>query len=197
MKLTNEFSVPVSVPEAWPLLLNVERIASCMPGAELVEKIDDDSYKGRVSVQLGPVALTFDGIAKFTEIDDAGRRACVSASGSDKKGRGGAHATVAFRLEPSGASSRVVIDTDLQLSGSIAQYGRASGLISEVAKELIRQFAENLAREIQKPAPVTETFQTASASVKAGPKPISGIGLAFRVIWTAIARRFRGLRARG
>ena len=142
MKLTNEFEVPVPVEEAWPLLLDVERIIPCMPGAELLERIGDSAYKGRVSVQLGPVLLTFEGVAKFVDIDQAARRARVEAQGTDKKGRGGAHATVVFALMPAGSSSRVVIDTDLQLSGSVAQYGRASGLITSIAKELVGQFAE-------------------------------------------------------
>jgi uncharacterized protein len=198
MKLANEFMVPVTVQEAWPILLDVERIVPCMPGAELVGKAGDGSYKGRVSVQLGPVALTFDGIAKFTEIDEPGQRARVTATGSDKKGRGGAHATVAFHLEPDGDSSRVLIDTDLQLSGSIAQYGRASGLISNVAKELIRQFAENLGKELRKPVAVTEVSGTIpEPDTAVGPKPISGIRLAIRIALTAIGRRLRQLVARG
>src|SRR5262245_46602265 len=114
-----------------------------MPGAEIIAQVDERTYKGRVSVRLGPVALAFEGIATFTEIDEAARRTRVEAQGADRKGRGGAHATIAMALVPHGATSRATIATDLQLSGSIAQYGRASGLISDVAKELVAQFAAN------------------------------------------------------
>lgn len=196
MNLSNEFTIPVGVQAAWALLLDVERIVSCVPGAELIERVGDDGYKGRVSVQLGPVALTFDGIAKFTEIDAAARRASLTANGTDRKGRGGAYAKATFHLEPSGASSRVLINTDLQLSGSIAQYGRASGLIAEVAKELIRQFAENLGKEIQKPAPAPDALPTpggAPPETRAPVKPISGFRLAVRIAAMAITRGFNRL----
>src|SRR5436305_10344385 len=108
--------------------MDIKRIAPCMPGAELSEVVDDKSYKGKIAVRLGPVALTFAGLVKFEEIDEANRTARVSAQGSDAKGRGGANAASVFRLEPSGSGSKVLVHTNLTLSGAIAQYGRGVGI---------------------------------------------------------------------
>jgi carbon monoxide dehydrogenase subunit G len=179
--------------------MDVERIASCMPGAEIVEVIDDKTYKGRVSVRLGPVALTFGGIAKFEMIDEAGRTARVSARGADPKGRGGADAKVTFSLGPDGDGdgTRVEINTDLQLSGSIAQYGRGAGMISDLATQLVGQFATNLNAQL-----AAENGDAALASdgpaeaIGTTPEeqpaaaPISGFSLGLRVLWNAVKRLF-------
>ena len=190
MKLINEFDIPLPPAQAWPLLLDVERIVTCMPGAALIERVADDSYKGRVSVRLGPVTLAFEGIAKFVTIDPVARIARVEAQGLDKKGRGGAHATVAFTIEPKGDISKVIIDTDLQLSGSVAQYGRASGVIVEVAKDLVRQFSNNLHRDIQAGG-AGAIGDAANHSAKAqtpveSPQAISGLELAARALWNTV-----------
>ena len=124
MDFDNSFEVPLPPDQAWKTLMDIERIAPCMPGAELTEIVDDKTFKGKVSVRLGPVALTFQGTATFEDIDDAVHTATVKAQGADAKGRGGANANVGFHLEPSDAGSSVKIHTDLQLSGSVAQYGR-------------------------------------------------------------------------
>ena len=191
VNLRNEFEIPIAVDEAWITLLDVERIVTCVPGAELVERTGKDAYRGRITVQLGPITIAFDGTANFTRIDERERCAWVHASGADKKGRGGAVAKVVFRLEPIGASSRVLIDTDLQLSGSIAQYGRASGLIADVAKELILRFAQNLRTEIQNPSPTATTPGAPSESAEhrdASAAPIPAVRLVLRVIAASIAR---------
>ena len=148
MKFDNSFDVSLPPEQAWSVLMDVERIAPCMPGAALTEMIDDKTFKGTVSVRLGPVALTFEGEANFEEIDDATYTATVKAQGRDPKGRGGANATVTFYLEPSDSGSKVLIKTDLTLSGSVAQYGRGVGMIQSVASQLIGQFAKALEIEI-------------------------------------------------
>ncbi|MDP6389004.1 MAG: SRPBCC family protein [Alphaproteobacteria bacterium] len=181
MKLENSFEVPSPPAEAWRVLLDIERIAPCMPGATLTEAVDDKTYKGEVSVRLGPVALTFSGTAKFEEIDDANHRALVKAQGSDSKGRGGANAEIAFRLEPFGDGSRVVVETDLVLSGSIAQYGRGVGMIQSVAGQLVGEFATNLEAELQK----------SEAAPAEAAKPISGLALMWRALLDAIRGIFR------
>lgn len=149
MEIENAFEVPLPPDRAWATLMDVERVAPCMPGAELTEVVDDRAFRGKVSVRLGPVALTFEGDAAFEEIDEAARTARIAARGSDAKGRGGAQAFVAFRLEPSDAGSKVTIRTDLQLSGSVAQYGRGVGMIQDLAGRIIGQFADNLAAAIE------------------------------------------------
>ncbi len=105
MEFDNSFEVPLPPAEAWKVLLDIKRIAPCMPGAELTEVVDQDTYKGKIGVRLGPVALTFAGIVKLEEIDDAKHTARVSAQGTDAKGRGGANAASLFRLEPTAGGS--------------------------------------------------------------------------------------------
>tara|TARA_Y100001934_G_scaffold275951_1_gene371479 strand:- start:3306 stop:3896 length:591 start_codon:yes stop_codon:yes gene_type:complete len=190
------FDVHVPVPQAWELLTDIEDIAPCMPGAELVEVLDDSAYRGNVSVRLGPVALTFDGIARFEEMDSDAYRARVSAQGSDKKGRGGATADIAFQLEPIDQGTRVLIDTDLTLSGSVAQYGRGAGMINELASQLVGQFADSLHEKIA--ASSTSGEPSADhAPAPASPKPISGLTLVIRSIWAPFSRSLKGLFGRG
>ena len=204
MEFDNSFEVPLPPAEAWKVLLDIERIAPCMPGAELTEIIDPETFKGKVSVRLGPVALTFQGQAKFEEVDEANQAAKVKAQGTDSKGRGGANANVNFRLEPTDAGSTVLIHTDLQLSGSVAQYGRGVGMIQDLASQIIGQFADNLRNQLEQ-SDASAASQTAEqpagteASTDAptpppapAAKPISGLSLGFRVLWNAIVRLFKG-----
>ena len=178
MEINNSFDVPLPPAEAWKVLMDIPRIAPCMPGAELTGVVDKDTYAGKVSVKLGPVALTFAGQVKFTEIDDVAHTARVKAQGKDSKGRGGANANVDFRLEPAGAGTRVLVKTDLSLSGAVAQYGRASGMIQDVAQALIGQFAANLKAQLA--ASTVQAVPTAPATEKIAPPPaqaISGVSL--------------------
>ena len=144
LELKNEFSVNMPIEEAWPMLLDVARIVQCVPGGELLEKLDARNFKGRVSVKLGPMLLTFEGNAKFIDIDEISRQVGIEARGTDKKGRGAAQAKVRLRLEPKGQSTNVLILTDMRLSGSVAQIGRASGLIEDVSRQIVESFANNL-----------------------------------------------------
>ena len=197
MKFENSFDISLPPAEAWPVLMDVERITPCMPGATLTELVDDKTFKGTVSVRLGPVALTFAGEASFEDVDDTEHTANVTAQGRDPKGRGGANATVAFRLEPSDTGSKVLIETDMTLSGSVAQYGRGVGMIQSVASQLIGQFAKALEEEIatvKSPGEVTETEVTpateeVSPAAGSEPQAISGFSLFF----AALAGWFKGL----
>src|ERR1700689_4915533 len=144
MEFDNSFDVPLSPAQAWATLMDIPRIAPCMPGAELTEIVDPQNYKGKIAVRLGPVALAFAGRAAFDSIDEGGRTARVTAQGSDAKGRGGANATATFRVEPSGEGAKVLIHTELMLSGAVAQYGRGVGMIQGTAAQNIRQVPTNL-----------------------------------------------------
>jgi carbon monoxide dehydrogenase subunit G len=192
MKFDNSFEVPLPPAQAWALLQDVQRIAPCMPGAELTEVIDARSFKGRVAVKLGPVALTFAGTARFEELDDTALVAKVKAQGTDQKGRGGANAVVGFALVPVPGGTRVDITTDVTLSGAVAQYGRGAGIIQAVAAELIGQFSERLRAMIAQDAPAT-----AEAPVAAPPTPeavpIGGFGL----LWRALMSWLRSIFGRG
>src|SRR5215475_745055 len=158
--------------------MDIKRIAPCMPGAELTEVLDDKTYKGKISVRLGPVALAFAGIVTFEELDNANHRARVKAQGTDAKGRGGANATASFRLEPSAAGSKVLVHTDLSLSGSVAQYGRGVGMIQATAAQIINQFAGNLKAQLAAtPAAAASRDASASAAPPAATRPISGFAL--------------------
>jgi len=211
MEFDNTFEVPLPPAQAWPVLMDIQRIAPCMPGAQLTEVVDATTYKGNIAVRLGPVALTFAGLVKFEEIDNANHTARVKAQGTDAKGRGGANAAASFRLEPAGAGSKVLVHTDLTLSGAVAQYGRGVGMIQATAGALMKQFADNLKKQLAAtPAAAPAAAATApasAASTAASPQPsspqpapsqapppaaapISGFSLMARVIWDAIMRLF-------
>jgi hypothetical protein len=197
VQFDNSFEVPLPPAEAWAVLTDIQRIAPCMPGAELTEVVDDRTYKGKIAVRLGPVALAFAGTVKFEEMDAAGRSARVKAQGNDAKGRGGANASASFRIEPAGTGSKVLVHTDLALSGSVAQYGRGVGMIQATAAAIMGQFANNLKAQLAERAPVSAAAAPASA-VSEPPrdrplaKPISGISLMAKILWDAIVGLFRG-----
>lgn len=194
MELKNELVVQAPLQQAWPLLLDVASIAECVPGGELVEKIDDRSFKGRVSVKLGPILLTFEGIANFTEIDEANHRTRVEARGSDKKGRGTAQADLVMQLIPNGAFTKVSIVTDLQLAGSVAQYGRASGLLAEVSQHLLDDFSENLNRRIRNsPAPGDVDNVGQHPVVTSTATPISAWTIVVRTLSSSLMRLLKKL----
>jgi uncharacterized protein len=151
--------VDLPVAEAWTTLLDIPSVAPCMPGAELIAVEDERTYRGRVKVKLGPVAVAFQGQARLAEVDAAARTVRVKASGSEMKGRGSAQADVQFRIQPDGAGSRVDIATDLALAGAVAQYGRAQGVIAETAQVIIDAFATNLQRQIAARHPAAATTE--------------------------------------
>ena len=196
MQIQSSFTVPVDAAAAWRLLLDVPRMARCMPGATLTEARADRSYAGDVAVKLGPVRLSFSGEARITDLDEAARRAKVEAKGSDTKGRGSAQAKLDFALVPDGAETRVEVTTDLQLTGSVAQYGRGAGLIKEVANQLVGEFAANLARDIaasemprtSAPPTVGKPMPTAPPERPAPPaaKPVSGLAILVKALRTLI-----------
>jgi len=198
VEFDNSFEVPVPVDQAWTLLMDIERIAPCVPGAELTEVVDERNYKGKISVKLGPVALTFNGQATFEEIDDAAQVARLAAKGSDTKGRGGAQAKVSFGLEPCETGSRVLIHTDLMLSGAVAQYGRGVGMVKDLAQHIISQFAANLEKNVigAQPAPAPEAGEAAPGEAAPPPQPAAPMqvgGLGLKVLWAAILRGIKGL----
>jgi carbon monoxide dehydrogenase subunit G len=141
-KIVNEFTVNRPIDEAWPIICDVERIAPCLPGAQL-EEIEGDVYRGKVKVKLGAVATEFAGEAQFVERDDTAHRAKLVAKGRDTKGRGNAAADIYAEAESlSPTSTRCVVTADLHITGKVAQFGR--GVMGDVSKKLIDQFATNL-----------------------------------------------------
>lgn len=141
-KLLNEFLVHRPIDEAWAVLTDVERIAPCMPGATLSE-IEGDVYRGMVKVKLGAISTAFKGEARFVERDDAQHRAVLHGEGRDTTGKGHADAMITATLESaSPTSTRCVVQTDLRVTGKVAQFGR--GIMADVSKKLMAQFATNL-----------------------------------------------------
>ena len=192
MKFDNTFALPLPVDSAWVLLLNVPRIAPYMPGAELVEIESDRSFKGKVSVRLGPVALAFNGRAVIESVDKDNHKARIKAQGADTKGRGGASAVVDFEVRPTAQGSEVVINTDLTLSGSIAQYGRGAGVIREVAAQLTREFAQTLQKQLSaESTPMAGPSSAPPASAAQEPRAISGLSLLFRALLAMLRNALR------
>ncbi len=156
MELTNDFRVEVPPSHAWAVLTDVERIAPCMPGAQLQE-VEGDEYRGIVKVKVGPITAQYKGAATFVEQDEAGGRLVLRAEGRDTRGQGNANATITATLAPDGDGTRVTVVTDLTVTGKVAQFGR--GVMADVSAKLLAQFVDCLHSTVlsgETAAPVTE-----------------------------------------
>src|SRR5687767_6656103 len=189
MELTNDFTVGVPVERAWAVLTDVERIAPCMPGAELHE-VEGDEYRGVVKVKVGPITAQYKGTATFVERDDAAHRAVLRAEGRDTRGQGNANATVTATLQADGDGTRVEVVTDLAVTGKVAQFGR--GVLADVSAKLLGQFVERLEADVltgEEPAwaPAAPAVDAEEAPVPS-PSP-SGNGSATPQPEPAVVRR--------
>ena len=144
MHIQNRFEVPMPPARAWPFLMNLPSTVPRFPGAELVEQVDADNYKGRVTLKLGPVAMVFNGRISIDDRDEHAHSATVKATWTESRGRGSAVTVTRFAMRPDGAGTAVHIETDVQLAGQVAQYGRGVGVIAEISAQLISKFAENV-----------------------------------------------------
>lgn len=146
MKLENTLSIPVAVEDAWRVLLDVERVAPCVPGATLTAS-DGDEHQGRIKVKLGPIGLTYNGTVTFLSRDERSRVVVLEAGGREARGNGTAKALVTCRLTDAGGDrTDVYVETELKVTGKPAQFGR--GTLAEVSGALMDRFAENLAAEL-------------------------------------------------
>jgi uncharacterized protein len=145
MELTNEFRVAAPADVVWRALTDVERIAPCMPGAEL-QSVEGDEYRGVVKVKVGPITAQYKGAARFASRDDDAHRAVLEAEGRETRGQGNASATITAQLAPDGDATTVSVVTDLKVSGRVAQFGR--GVLADVSAKLIDQFADCLADKL-------------------------------------------------
>lgn len=211
MEIRHAFDVPVPVDTAWDVLLDVERVAPCLPGAT-VHSVDGDDFTGQVKVRLGPISLTYRGTARFVERDRAQRLAVVRARGRDVRGNGTAAAEVRMQLEEKGDTTAVTLDTTLDVTGRPAQLGRT--LIADVGDQLVQQFASALAHQIERDGPPadarpgagssdTAALHAVNASSRAShgstpppAKPVGVIGLLARVLSRRMRRMVRGLTRR-
>jgi carbon monoxide dehydrogenase subunit G len=196
MELEHSFSVPVPVERAWNVLLDVERVAPCMPGATL-DSVDGDTISGRIKVKVGPIQMTYAGTAKFTEKDQAAHVVVLEAAGKETRGAGTAAASVRSELAADGESTKVTVHTTLNVTGKPAQFGR--GVMAEVGGKLIGIFATNLAAMLaaSEPAPApaaSAPAATAPLSAATGPGsetdealPIDVLNLSTRA-WSNLRR---------
>ncbi|QEH79176.1 hypothetical protein EIK56_13845 [Sphingomonas sp. C8-2] len=149
MRFQYSFRLPVPVEQAWPVLLDLRRVAPCMPGAA-IESVDGDDYVGRMKVKIGPIEMAYRGDLRFLERDDAARIVKVEGIGKEVRGGGGAKALVTMRAAADGAGSMISIDSEYSLSGKAAQFG--TGMIDEIAGKLMKEFVARLERLLQAPA---------------------------------------------
>ncbi|MFF0775396.1 SRPBCC family protein [Nonomuraea wenchangensis] len=148
MRFEHEFTVPVPVEQAWAVLLDVERIAPCLPGATL-DIYEGDEFTGRMKVKVGPITVTYRGSARFEDVDKDSRSLTIQASGKEARGSGTASATVKARLTPREESTAVTVETTFNVTGRPAQFGR--GVMAEVGSRLLDRFAANLAELLSEP----------------------------------------------
>ena len=150
MKLENEFTVPASVETAWDVLLDVERVAPCLPGAT-IDGAEGDVYSGTMKIKVGPITTSYKGTVQIEEADEAARRAVMRAQARDSRGQGTAAATITSTMEEVEGGTRVHVETDMRITGPAAQFGR--GVMQDVSAKLMGRFADCLAAEIAGAAP--------------------------------------------
>jgi carbon monoxide dehydrogenase subunit G len=217
VKLNNSFLVPASQDVAWETLLDVPAMVACMPGAELVDVVDDSTWKTNMKIKFGPIGMTFAADVTQEDADRSAGRVVLNAKAREVRGRGGAQASIVSTLSEVEDGTRVDISMDLLLSGPVAQYGR--GLVEDVSSELVGQFAANLRQQLDAtPGPEETPAATPSSPQASGPtgaatatapapprapapasaaKPISGLRLGFLALRRAARRLVRRLGSRG
>ena len=188
VELEHSFTVPADIDTAWNTLLDVERIAMCMPGATLIS-VEGDTFKGEVKIKLGPVTMVFGGTASFVDKDVANHRLVINASGSETKGTSTAQATVTTQLvAESPTLTRVDVNTDLAITGKPAQFGR--GVMSDVAGRIIGQFAGNLEGVVAAGSGASNsTISDSSAATAAMPAPAADAIDMMEVAGGAVAKK--------
>ena len=204
--MEQSFDVQAPLAEVWPALIDLERVAPCLPGAEISEAGDDGIYRGTFSLRLGPTTAAYRGKLHMQEVDESARRVVMSASGQDKRGHGSAKATIVSTMHEDGEATRVDVETDFTITGRLARFGRG-GMIQDISNRLLKDFAECLQQKIEAPpaaepnlvdAVLAATPEGAAAAPPAAggstapttAKPIGGFSLFFRALLDRIRRLF-------
>jgi carbon monoxide dehydrogenase subunit G len=173
MKLENEFTVPAPIDHAWAVLLDVERVAPCLPGATVEPGGDDGEYTGTMTIKIGPITSRYKGTVKIEQADEANRVAVMRAQAKDARGQGTAAATITSSMEETPAGTRVRVETDMRVTGPAAQFGR--GVMQDVSAKLMRQFAACLASEMSaQPAETNGTVPPPEPEPAAAALPSNG-----------------------
>ena len=196
MRLENAFSVDAPPEHAWSVLLDMPVVVSCMPGAELIETVDDEHWRTSLTVKLGPVSLIFDADLHRELADPVTRRMVLTSKARERKGRGGAVARIESTLEPEGDTSRVVIVTDVNLSGTAAQFGRP--VVRDVSRQLTARFAACLQAKLAAGETGGESAERAAVPERSAEstRAVSGLSLFLRALVSPVTRLFRGDRQR-
>jgi uncharacterized protein len=199
MKLEHSFEVRAPLERVWEALIDVERVAPCLPGAEITEAGDDGSYRGNFTVKLGPTTASYRGELAIEEVDEQAHRAVMRANGSDKRGQGSAKATIVNVMRQEGELTKVEVETDFTITGRLARFGRG-GMIQDVSNRLLRDFSDCLQQSIESAEPAAaeraESPQAAPAATQAArpaprqAKPVGGLSLLFRVLLDRLKRLF-------
>lgn len=187
MELNNEFRVAVPVATTWQVLTDVNRVAPCIPGAQLLS-VDGDDFTGAVKVKVGPITVSYSGNASFQEKDEAARRVVIKASGKETRGSGNAAALVTAQLKDEGDATHVVITTDLTISGKAAQFGR--GVLADVSTNLIGQFAKNLEADLLGGAAPSDTASSSAGTAHAAPSDAGDSVDLLKVVAVPMAKRY-------
>lgn len=180
MRIENSFQVPASPERTWAFFNDAPRVVPCMPGAELTEVVDENTWKVTMHVKLGPIALRFGADVQRERVDEGMRVVNLQAQARELRGRGSAQATIKSCLVASDGGTSVTVVTDLNLQGAIAQYGR--GIVADVASQLTRQFADSVASQLQEGGDRSGTPPADAGAVK----PIGGLRLAVGALWRRI-----------
>lgn len=202
MLIENGFTVAASVDDLWAYLLDVERIAPCMPGAELTETVDERTWKGNLKAKFGPVTMSFAGTVAMESRDDVAHRVVLKARGMEQKGKGAADATVTAWLEPDDIDGRTTVkmQAEIVLTGAAAQLSR--GLLPEISKKLTQQFAdclqagmsaEGAAVTPEGAPPVAEGGEAPRPPARTVPEPVGGVRLGLSAVWAIVRNFFRRL----
>jgi carbon monoxide dehydrogenase subunit G len=204
MKLDQSFDVKAPVDTVWEALVDVERVAPCLPGAEVTEGGAEGEFKGTFQVKLGPTTAAYRGTLKMESVDESSHTTTMRASGMDKRGQGGAKAAITSVLHEIDGGTRVDVSTDFTITGRLARFGRG-GMIQDVSNRLLREFAECLQRNLERDPeaaavpddgpPVTGQAapgDPAPFAPAGGGKPVSGLRLFFGALLDRLRRLFRG-----
>jgi uncharacterized protein len=200
MKLEQTFEVQAPLAQVWEALNDLERVAPCLPGAAITSHDEEGTYHGTFTVKLGPMTAAYNGTIKIEDVDEAAHRATLKARGTDKRGQGGANATIVNTLSEHEGGTRVEAVTDFSITGRLAQFGRG-GIMQDVSTRLLREFAECLSTRLAEPAaaaaaPEPEPEQVASTpppqpAPAPAPAPLKGGSLFFSVLWERIKGLFK------
>ena len=195
MKLEQSFEVAAPLERVWEALIDVRRVAPCLPGAEIDPDSDDDgTYRGSFTVKLGPTTASYRGQLHMEEVDEAARRVVMRASGQDKRGQGTAKASIVSVMSSQGDTTKVDVETDFTLTGRLARFGRG-GMIQDVSNRLLRDFSSCLQSSIESDEPSREAVPAAPSpdpQTPAPAKPVSGFSLFFGVLMDRLRRLFGG-----